>query len=260
MRDLRVTLVQQALVWENPQANREQLAAVLAAAAPQTDLILLPEMFTTGFSMNAKSNAEPAGGESQEWMQSLARSFDCAIAGSVATEYNGAVYNRLLFVTPDAVQSYDKRHLFRMAGEHNHYAAGTQRVVVEWRGWRIKPEVCYDLRFPVFSRNRDDYDLLFYVANWPSPRAHHWRALLQARAIENLACVVGVNRIGEDDNGLSYIGDSLAFDQQGSVLTDLESSAAVDTVCFSGEELCSYRDRFPTQLDADEFTLSVGPE
>lgn len=260
MRNLRVTLVQQELVWEHPKANREHLAGVLAAAAPETDLILLPEMFNTGFSMNAKSNAEPVGGESQDWMQSLAASFDCAIAGSVATVQNGAVYNRLLFVTPQGVQSYDKRHLFRMAGEHNHYAAGSERVVLEWRGWRIKPEVCYDLRFPVFSRNRNDYDLLFYVANWPSPRAHHWRALLQARAIENLACVVGVNRIGKDDNGLSYSGDSLALDQQGVVLTDLGSAAAVETVCFSGDELCSYRDRFPTQLDADEFTLVVGPE
>ncbi|MFT4768585.1 MAG: omega-amidase [Glaciecola sp.] len=255
MRDLRVTLVQQALVWEDAHANREHLAGVLKAADPDTDLILLPEMFTTGFSMNAQSNAEPAGGDTQDWLQSLADSFDCAIAGSVATEEGGDVYNRLLFVTPDRVDSYDKRHLFRMAGEQNYYAAGAERVVLEWRGWRIKPEVCYDLRFPVFSRNRNDYDLLFYVANWPSPRSHHWRALLQARAIENLACVVGVNRIGEDDNGLSYSGDSLAFDQEGSVLMDLSARAAVETVCFSGNELCSYRDRFPTQLDADAFVL-----
>lgn len=257
MRDLKVTLVQQALVWEDPIANQEHFAAVLHEAQPVTDLILLPEMFTTGFSMNAEANAEEAGGVSQDWLQSQARIYDCAIAGSVATREDGRVYNRLLFVTPERVEIYDKRHLFRMAGEHEHYAAGDQRVVLEWRGWRIKPEICYDLRFPVFSRNRDDYDLLFFVANWPSPRAHHWRALLKARAIENLACVVGVNRVGVDGNGLDYSGDSLAFDQQGSVLADLESRAAVETVCFSGKALEDYRATFPTPMDADPFNLEL---
>ncbi|MDP5052322.1 MAG: amidohydrolase [Congregibacter sp.] len=257
MHDLRVTLVQQALVWEDPKANREHLARVLGDAAPVTDLILLPEMFTTGFSMNARENAEPVGHDTQVWMQSLALSFDCAVAGSVAINDNGVIYNRLLFVTPQGVQSYDKRHLFRMAGEHKHYAAGSRRVVVEWRGWRIKPEICYDLRFPVFSRNRDDYDLLFYVANWPAPRAHHWRLLLQARAVENLACVVGVNRIGTDGNGLSYSGDSMAFDQSGAVLMDLAARATVETVCFSGAELLAYRETFPTPLDADAFMLEI---
>lgn len=257
MRDLRVTLVQQSLFWENPEENRKHLASSLHAAKPATDLILLPEMFTTGFSMNAQANGEPASGVTQEWLQSISRDFDCAVAGSVATSERGKVYNRLLFVTPESVEAYDKRHLFRMAGEHNHYAAGRERVIVEWRGWRIKPEVCYDLRFPVFSRNRDDYDLLFYVANWPSPRAHHWRVLLQARAIENLACVVGVNRVGSDENGLSYSGDSLAFDQHGSVVADLKDRAQVKTISFSGEALCAYRETFPTPLDADDFTLSL---
>ncbi|MFK8042358.1 amidohydrolase [Congregibacter sp.] len=257
MRDLRVTLVQQALVWEDPIANRDNLARVLQEAQPKTDLILLPEMFTTGFSMNAEANGEPAGGETQDWLQSQARSFDCAIAGSVATRDDGGVFNRLLFATPERVETYDKRHLFRMAGEHNHYASGNERVVLEWRDWRIKPEICYDLRFPVFSRNRDDYDLLFFVANWPSPRAHHWRALLQARAIENLACVVGVNRVGMDGNALEYSGDSMAFDQHGSVLLDLGSRAAVETVCLSASALMDYRETFPTALDADRFTVEL---
>jgi predicted amidohydrolase len=257
MRDLRVTLVQEALFWEQPQANREKFARLLQAAAPRTDLILLPEMFTTGFSMNSRANAEPAGGETQHWMSDLARTFDCAVAGSVATEEGGAVFNRLLFATPEHVYRYDKRHLFRMAGEHEHYASGSERVIIEWREWRIKPEVCYDLRFPVFSRNRGDYDLLFYVANWPSPRAEHWRTLLKARAIENLACVVGVNRIGSDANGHAYSGDSLAFDQSGAVLADLAADAAVTTVCCSGSSLLAYRDRFPTQLDADQFSLQI---
>lgn len=255
MHDLRVTLVQHPLAWENPDDNRRQFERLLAAAAPATDLILLPEMFTTGFSMNALANAEPAQGPTGDWMQSVARDHDCAIAGSVAVAADGVVYNRLLFATPDAVSHYDKRHLFRMAGEHKRYAAGSGRVIVEWRGWRIKPEVCYDLRFPVFSRNRNDYDLLFFVANWPAPRAHHWRTLLQARAIENLACVVGVNRIGSDANGLDYVGDSMAIDARGQLLADLADGDTVETVTFSGADLCAYRESFPAHLDADEFSL-----
>jgi predicted amidohydrolase len=144
-----------------------------------------------------------------------------------------------------------------MAGEHEHYAAGTQRIVIPWRDWRIKPEICYDLRFPVFSRNCNDYDLLFYVANWPSPRAAHWRALLRARAIENLACVVGVNRIGTDANHHAYSGDSLAFDQAGELIVDLQARAAVETVCFSASKLLAYREKFPTPLDADNFSLAL---
>ncbi len=256
MHDLRVTLVQHELAWENPKDNRAQFTATLARNNPQTDLILLPEMFTTGFSMNALANAEAPGGPTQVWMRAIARDYDCAVAGSVAIEDRGAVYNRLLFVTPDTVQSYDKRHLFRMAGEHKRYAAGDQRVVLSWRDWRIKPEVCYDLRFPVFSRNREDYDLLFYVANWPAPRAHHWRVLLQARAIENLAAVVGVNRIGSDANGLEYRGDSMAIDARGEVLTDLGDRDGIATVSFSGAELLRYRESFPTHLDADAFRLT----
>ncbi|MEE4277917.1 MAG: amidohydrolase [Halieaceae bacterium] len=255
MHDLRVTLVQHPLAWENPADNRRQFEELLAAAAPQTDLILLPEMFTTGFSMNALANAEPAGGPTQDWMQRLAREHDCAVAGSIAVESGDAVFNRLLFVSADTVTTYDKRHLFRMAGEHKRYAMGCERVLVEWRGWRIKPEVCYDLRFPVFSRNRGDYDLLFFVANWPAPRAHHWRTLLQARAIENLACVVGVNRIGSDANGLDYVGDSLAIDARGILLADLADRDAVETVTFSAAELESYRKAFPAHMDADEFEL-----
>lgn len=257
MQDLRVTLIQQQLAWEEPGDNRRQFAELLAAAAPATDLILLPEMFTTGFSMNAIANAEPAGGDTEDWLQAQAREYDCAVAGSIAVRVGDDVYNRLIFATAEGVQHYDKRHLFRMAGEHRRYASGKERVVLSWRGWRIKPEVCYDLRFPVFSRNRDDYDLLFFVANWPSPRAFHWRCLLQARAIENLACVVGVNRIGSDANGLDYCGDSLAFSERGEALADLADRAAVETVCFSGEALSAYRAAFPAQLDADNFELDL---
>ena len=255
--DLRVSLVQHPLAWEDPADNRRQFEELLDAANPDTDLVLLPEMFTTGFSMNALANAEAPGGATYDWMQAMAERHDCAVAGSVAIADQGGVFNRLLFATSDRVEIYDKRHLFRMAGEDKRYAVGQERVVVSWRGWRIKPEVCYDLRFPVFSRNRGDYDLLVYVANWPAPRAHHWRTLLTARAIENLACVVGVNRIGKDANGRDYQGDSLAIDARGELLADLGARDALETVTFSGEGLRAYRDAFPAHLDADAFGLSL---
>lgn len=257
MRDLRVTLVQQELVWEDAPANREHFQTLLEREKPATDLVLLPEMFTTGFTMNGEAVAEPAGGDTERWMQRMASALDCAVAGSVVTRDVGGVFNRMLFVTPQSVTVYDKRHLFRMAGEHEHYAPGRERVVLEWRDWRIKPEICYDLRFPVFSRNLNDYDLLLNVANWPAPRAHHWRALLRARAIENLACVVGLNRIGRDGNGHDYLGDSMAIDQAGTVLCDLESRSAVQTVIFGAAALNSYRETFPTPMDADVFTLRL---
>jgi omega-amidase len=255
MRDLTVTLVQTELSWENPADNRQQFEALFAAQLPRTDLVLLPEMFTTGFSMNALGNAEAPGGDSEAWMLDMAARHDCAIAGSIAVREGDAVFNRLLFACPEGLNHYDKRHLFRMAGEHKRYAPGRERVILEWRGWRIKPEVCYDLRFPVFSRNRDDYDLLLYVANWPAARREHWRTLLRARAIENLACVAGVNRVGEDANGVDYSGDSLAFDARGEALADLADRSVLETVTFSGAELLAYRERFPCHLDADAFTL-----
>jgi len=255
--DLRVTLVQHPLAWEAPEDNRRQFEDLLEAEQPETDLVVLPEMFTTGFSMNALANAEPADGPSLRWMRAMAQRHDCAVAGSVAIEERGAVYNRLIFATPEDHTVYDKRHLFRMAGEHERYAIGGERVVLSWRGWRIKPEVCYDLRFPVFSRNRNDYDLLFFVANWPAPRAHHWRSLLVARAIENLACVVGVNRIGSDANGRDYVGDSLAIDARGELLADLAARETLETVRFSGDDLGAYRTRFPAYLDADDFALKL---
>jgi len=161
----------------------------------------------------------------------------------------------MLFVSPAGVQHYDKRHLFRMAGEDKRYLPGKPRVIVCWRGWRILLQVCYDLRFPVFSRNRDDYDLALYVANWPAPRRMHWRQLLIARAIENLACVVGVNRIGSDARGLDYSGDSLAIGADGKLLADLTNQSGAARVILSGAALQSYREGFPCQLDADRFQL-----
>jgi predicted amidohydrolase len=255
MQDLRVTLVQCELAWEQPADNRQHIGDLIAGLVEPTDLILLPEMFTTGFSMNALANAEPPGGATEQWLQKLAREKDCALAGSIAVRVDEGVYNRMLFVTPDEVRYYDKRHLFRMAGEDKRYLAGAQRVVVNWRGWRILLQVCYDLRFPVFSRNLEDYDLALYVANWPQVRRLHWRQLLIARAIENLACVVGVNRVGRDAKGWDYSGDSLAIAADGTLLADLENNNGAVRVVLNGAALESYREGFPCQLDADRFQL-----
>ena len=255
MQDLSITLMQRQLAWEQPADNRRQIEAAIAGMEQASDLILLPEMFTTGFSMNALANAEPPGGTTEQWLCQLARRHDCALSGSIAVRVGEGVYNRMLFVTPQGVEHYDKRHLFRMAGEHKRYRAGRERVIVCWRGWRILLQVCYDLRFPVFSRNRDDYDLALYVANWPAPRRHHWRQLLIARAIENQACVAGVNRIGSDANGLEYSGDSLAVAGDGTLLRDMGNENGAARVILDGAALQAYRESFPCQLDADSFQL-----
>ena len=255
MRDLSVTLIQCELAWEQPADNRQQIGDIIAGLDEIPDLIVLPEMFTTGFSMNALANAEKPGGATEQWLRELAQRHDCALTGSIAVAAGEGVYNRMLFATPEGVQHYDKRHLFRMAGEHKRYRAGEHRVIVTWRGWRILLQVCYDLRFPVFSRNREDYDLAVYVANWPAVRREHWRQLLVARAIENLACVVGVNRIGSDARGLDYSGDSLAVAADGELLRDMKNENGAVRVVLSGAELHSYRDSFPCQLDADSFQL-----
>jgi len=255
MRDLSVTLIQCELAWEQPADNRQQIGDIIAGLDEIPDLIVLPEMFTTGFSMNALANAEKPGGATEQWLRELAQRHDCALTGSIAVAAGEGVYNRMLFATPEGVQHYDKRHLFRMAGEHKRYRAGEHRVIVTWRGWRILLQVCYDLRFPVFSRNREDYDLAVYVANWPAVRREHWRQLLVARAIENLACVVGVNRVGSDARGLDYSGDSLAIAADGTLIRDMGNENGSARVILSGAALQSYREGFPCQLDADSFQL-----
>jgi predicted amidohydrolase len=255
MQDLNATLIQCELAWEQPEDNRQQIGAIIAGLEQATDLIILPEMFTTGFSMNAIANAEQPGGATEQWLQALARDYDCALTGSVAVHGEDGVYNRMLFVTPEGVSYYDKRHLFRMAGEHKRYRSGSERVIVNWRGWRILLQVCYDLRFPVFSRNRDDYDLALYVANWPTPRRLHWRQLLLARAIENLACVIGVNRVGSDAKGMGYSGDSLAIAADGELLVDMLDRKSATQVRLDGTKLQHYRESFPCHLDADNFSV-----
>jgi predicted amidohydrolase len=261
MQALKVSLAQGATRWHDPAGNRDYYAALMAPLKG-SDLILLPETFTSGFSNEAIHNAETMDGPTVAWLRAQSRALDAAVTGSVQLRVDGSVYNRLLFVTPDGeVKHYDKRHLFRYAGEHERYAAGNERLLVEWRGWRICPLVCYDLRFPVYSRNRHredrfDYDLLLFVANWPTPRREPWRTLLRARAIENLCYCAGLNRVGSDGNGLNYSGDSAVIDFLGAPLAELGAQEQSVTVALEATALSDHRARFPAWMDADEFRLS----
>lgn len=270
MQDLKVALIQRELAWENPVANRDQFAADIAALDTDTDLVVLPEMFTTGFSMAAEEVAEDRAETTLPWLVALAKEQAVAVTGSLAVREKGRVYNRLLFVTPDGkYQFYDKRHLFRMSGEDLHYTAGSKRLIVEWRGWRICPMVCYDLRFPVWARNhgrvlagedaRGEYDLLLFVANWPAKRRLHWRQLLIARAIENQSYCIGLNRVGSDDNGLDYSGDSLALAADGKILLDCQDNSGVFRVKLDYQAMARYRRKFPCHKDADHFQLDPDP-
>jgi len=261
MSVLRVTLVQQPLVWHDASANRGRFATLLAPLAGRTDLIVLPETFTTGFSMEVAQLAEEEGGATVAWLRTQAAALDAAIMGSVITRAGGRYYNRLLFVQPSGtVRHYDKRHLFRMGGEHEHFTAGREAWSLEWRGLKLCPQVCYDLRFPVFSRRRPglEYDLLVYVANWPAARAAAWQALLRARAIENLCYVVAVNRVGPDGRDVAYAGDSVALDYLGQPLLALDAQPGVATVSLDSTPLVAFRERFPAHLDADRFSLDPG--
>lgn len=257
MQDLTVALAQGDLRWESPAENRDYFQAMVEASQQPLDLVVLPEMFNSGFSMNASENAETMDGTTVSWMQTLADISNAAIVGSLAIAAGGKVMNRLVFARPgQALIHYDKRHLFRMADEHERYGAGNSRIIVEWRGWRICPLVCYDLRFPVWCRNREEYDLMLFVANWPRARRMHWRQLLVARAIENLSAVIGVNRVGTDGNDVSYSGDSLAIDALGRLIIDAGSQEGLHTCKLSGEDLLAYREAFPAFMDADDFTLA----
>jgi omega-amidase len=255
---LRASLLQQPLAWADAAANRAHFESLALPLAGRTDLVVLPETFTTGFSMEVERLAEPVAGPTTQWLTQLAGRLDAAVTGSVITVEAGRYYNRLLWAAPGApVRHYDKRHLFRMGREHQHFTPGRAAWSVTWRGLRVCPLVCYDLRFPVFSRRRPelDYDLLLYVANWPAPRAEAWRQLLRARAIENQAYVIGVNRVGDDGYGVAYRGDSAAIDFLGRTLAEGGAAPAVLNVELQQSPLNAFRDKFPAHLDADRFTL-----
>ncbi|WP_033788674.1 amidohydrolase [Pantoea septica] len=255
MSDLKITVLQETLHWMDGEANLRHFDAVLEGVTGR-DLILLPEMFTTGFAMEAAQRSLPQA-QVVAWLRKHAEASNALVGGSAAIQTEKGAVNRFLLVEPDGtLHQYDKRHLFRMADEHHHYLPGETRAVLAWRGWRILPQICYDLRFPVFSRNRDDYDLALYVANWPAPRALHWQALLLARAIENQAYVAGCNRVGSDGNQHQYSGDSRIISPQGEILSAAEpfAQARLDAT-LSREALNAYRERFPAWRDADGFTL-----
>ena len=269
MNNLRISLVQGDTRWHDPAGNRAYYGRLMAPLHGTTDLVVLPETFTSGFSNEAVGEAETMDGPTVAWMQEQAVRLDAAVTGSVQVRGEGGdggsgVFNRMVFVAPDgALTHYDKRHLFSFARENERYAAGRERVVVEYKGWNILLQVCYDLRFPVFSRNGfdgsraglPDYDLALYVANWPSARAHAWKTLLRARAIENLCYVAGVNRVGTDGNGLDYAGDSAVIDFLGHPLTEATDEEVVSTMLLQAAPLIEHRARFPALRDGDRFTL-----
>jgi predicted amidohydrolase len=264
MQDLRISLVQGATRWHDPAGNRDYYGGLIAPLKGASDLVILPETFTSGFSNDAIAQAEDMDGPTVAWMREQARALAAAVTGSVQLRVGDGVYNRLLWATPDGqLAVYDKRHLFRYAGEHERYAAGRERLCVEWKGWRINPLVCYDLRFPVFARNRFDverpqaldFDLQLFVANWPAARAYAWKTLLRARAIENLCYVAAVNRVGTDAKGLAYAGDSAVIDFMGQPLLEPGAVEGVTTTTVSAEALAAHRAHFPAMLDADRFDL-----
>ncbi len=254
MQPLSVSLVQTDLYWENPVANLAMLEEKISALSNKTDLIVLPEMFNSGFSMNY---AEPVNFNTHKWMLQMASRHQTTLAGSVATSDGGKFYNRLLWAGPSgSVHYYDKKHLFRYGGEDSRFSPGQHKLITSVGDFKVMPLICYDLRFPVWSRNtKNAYDLLIYVASWPEVRIEAWKALLKARAIENQCFVVGVNRIGTDGNGLKYNGQSAVIDFTGKLLYDCGDQEDISTVSLDIEALSAFRSRFPFHEDADAFEL-----
>lgn len=283
MEELKITLIQSNLFWENCEQNLEQFSKKISLIREQTDLIILPEMFTTGFSMQPEKFAESMTGKTVNWMKEQSHKKQCVITGSFICEENGFYYNRLVWMKPDGNYStYDKRHLFSMANEDNHYTAGNKKIVEELKGWKICPLICYDLRFPVWSRNTNipqqphnslrppshthyqshkgepDYDLLIYVANWPEKRSFPWKTLLLARAIENQCYVIGENRVGTDGNEIYYSGDSAVIDFKGNILSKTPAHEEyIETISLSYSGLEEFRKQFPVLNDGDDFEVKL---
>lgn len=257
MKDLRVSIVQSALTWENPKANFDSFEKLILPLSGKTDVIVLPEMFTTGFSMSPKTLYDTPEGETLSWLKQQAKTANAAIVGSTIIQEEHDFYNRLFFVKPDGTyDTYDKKHLFTLAGEHKHYMAGSERLIVHYKGWRICPLICYDLRFPVWARYKGDYDCLIYVANWPERRIQAWDTLLKARAIENMSYSVGVNRIGVDGNDYPYVGHSAIYDVLGNLVSTADfEKEFVDTQVLSFKALSDIREKLGFLNDRDDFEL-----
>ena len=252
MQNLTVTLIQKDLAWENPSQNLADFEQIIKTVPSASGLIILPEMFTTGFSMNPHKWAEKMTGTSVKWLQKMARQTKNTITGSLIIQDHEQYFNRLIWVTPDgALQTYDKRHLFSYAKENLHYAPGQKIIEPILNNWKIRPLICYDLRFPVWSWNTTDYDLLVYVANWPERRIQHWRSLLIARAIENQSFVIGLNRVGNDGQGIYHNGNSLVISPQGQVLLEVIDCECTETITLQKQTLLQYRKDFPALDDRD---------
>ncbi len=255
-------LVQSALSWEDIPANLAHFEQLLTQASPSAgSVVILPEMFSTGFSMASAKLAEPMHGSAVTWMRDAAARLGITLTGSLIIEDSGNYYNRMIWTNGADLTSYDKRHLFRMAGEHNYYSMGEQQVVVDEGGTSVCLQICYDLRFPVWARNNPGanagYDVLIYVANWPAARSEQWLALLKARAIENQSYVIGVNRIGVDGNDVAYQGDSVVLDYAGNTVLHLEDRAVVENVVLDMPAMQAFRESFPAYLDADSFEIRL---
>ena len=257
---IKIASIQTNIVWENPKANKLEYDKIFQSIEP-ADLIVLPEMFTTGFSMNTENIAENNSGDTLLWLQEHSKSLDTCILGSIPIKENNKFFNRLYAVKPNEIRYYDKRYLFSMAQEDRYYSRGEKELVFELKGWKIKPLICYDLRFPLWSKNKYknnefEYDILVYVANWPAVRSNAWTSLLKARAIENMSYVIGVNRIGQDANEIKYNGSSRVYDFKGERMDDfMENRPRVQINNLDKSELDSFRNKFPVLKDADDFNF-----
>jgi predicted amidohydrolase len=260
MQDLTVALIQTELFWEDIPANLALFDKLLGTVGDEADLVVLPEMFTTGFSMNALRLAQTMDGPAVHWLQEAARRTRADVAGSMIIRNNCGYLNRLVWARPDGeLLYYDKRHLFRMAGEEKVFQAGEKLLTVDLKGWKLRPFVCYDLRFPIWTRNIDNaYDAAVFVANWPKARSAHWRKLLEARAIENQAYVIGVNRLGTDGDGRSFSGDSAVIDPGGEARLQMHQTPGIRTARLSAGAMTSYRESFPAWMDADRNLVDWG--
>lgn len=253
---MKIALIQAPLIWENPTQNRDYFEAKIRTLLDKPDLIVLPEMFTTGFTMQPAAIAESMNGKTVLWMKTVATSQKCALVGSLVIKENDLFFNRLLFVFPDgSVSFYDKKHLFTLAGENCFYTAGTSKLVVEYLGFKICPLICYDLRFPVFARNTTDYDVLIYIANWPQTRINAWDILLKARAVENMSYVLGVNRIGTDKNELIYTGHTQAIDFFGQNLIEPQENEGIFLTTLDLKKLKTSRQKLGFLNDRDPFLM-----
>jgi len=259
IENLKVTVFQAYLFWENIEKNLQNLSLRLSMGVREkTDLIVLPEMFNSGFSMQSAKLAEEMDGKTMQWMQKTAAQYHCVVTGSLIIKENDTYYNRLIWMQPDGQhQFYDKRHLFGLGEEDKNYTAGSKALIVELKGWKIRLAVCYDLRFPVWLRNKNAaYDILLLVASWPDKRSSHWKALIPARAIENQSYVIAVNRVGHDGNQIYHSGHSMCIDPNGNTVYYKPEDEDLYTFSINYEELVKIRRQYPFLKDADDFTIA----